>query len=171
MPGVGRFVWETLQTVLIALVLAIVIRHYAVESFVVEGPSMQPTLHSGERLLVNKLIYHLRPPRPGEIVVFKPPKPTDKDYIKRVIAVGGDVVQLRDGWVYVNGKRLSEPYVAFRSSGTTPPFQVPQGTIWVLGDNRPDSEDSRAFGEVPLANVKGEAVLVWWPLSDAQVLH
>lgn len=169
--GLARFAWETLQTFVIALVLALLIRQFAIESFVVDGPSMQPTLRTDERLLVNKMIYHLRPPRRGEVIVFRPPIDTDQDFVKRVVAVGGDTVQIRDGWVYVNGRRLDEPYVAYRGDVTTPPFKVPAGTVWVLGDNRPNSEDSRTFGEVSLADIRGEAILVWWPLWEAHLIH
>lgn len=166
----GRAAWEVVQAILLALVLALLIRHYVVESFVVEGPSMEPTLYPGERLLVAKFVYYFRPPKRGDVIVFKPPKNTDKDYVKRIIAVGGDTVQLKQGYVYVNGERLDEPYVRFRSNTTTPPIQVPEGTVWVLGDNRPDSEDSRDFGEVPVSSIRGEAILIWWPLSAAAVL-
>jgi signal peptidase I len=169
----GRALWETVQTVLIALVLALIIRAYVVESFVVQGPSMEPTLQDGEHLLVNKFVLRLHPPQPGDIIVFRPPLPTTRDFIKRVIAVGGQEVELRDGVVYVNGVRQAEPWLgdAWLSHDNYPPTLVPAGEVFVLGDNRRNSEDSRFFGFVPLRSIKGEAVLVWWPPQDIRVIR
>lgn len=173
--SVGRAVWETVQTVLIALLLALLIRQFVVESFVVQGHSMMPTLHSGERLLVNKFIYRLHGPRIGDIVVFLPPPAahTTKDYIKRVIATGGDTVSMRDGQVYIDGKLQPEPYLpqSYRGVANFRAETVPKGDIFVLGDNRTNSEDSRYFGFVPLKNIRGMAMFAWWPLHDFGVIR
>lgn len=163
----GRAIWETVRTVGIALLLALLIRQFVVESFVVKGHSMMPNLHSGERLLVNKFIYRLYPPRISEIIVFLPPPAahTTKDFIKRVIAVGGDTVAVRDGQVYVNGRVQPEPYLPPRYLGGPgfPQEVVPRGDVFVLGDNRKISEDSRDFGFVPIRNIRGQADFAWWP--------
>jgi len=162
-----RVIRETVWTVMIALLLAIIIRHFVIESFVVQGTSMEPTLQNGEHLLVNKFIYHLHPPRIGEIIVFLPPPAahTTKDYIKRVIAVAGDTVAMRDGQVYVDGQLQHEGYLpdSYRDHADFPQEIVPRGDIFVLGDHRAVSDDSRIFGFVPIRNIRGQAVFTWWP--------
>lgn len=154
---------EVVETIVIALLIALVIRHFVVEVFVVDGKSMEPTLFTGERLLVNKFVYRLRNPRPGDIIVFRYPKNPERDFIKRVVAVEGDTVEIAEGVVYVNGNELDEPYVEYRDTSGIEPQVVPEGAVWVLGDNRNNSEDSRYFGEVPLENIKGRAFFRFWP--------
>lgn len=162
---------EVVETVVIALLIALAIRHYVVEVFVVDGHSMEPTLRDGERLLVNKFIYRFHPPERGDIVVFRYPYgPGRRDFIKRVIAVAGDRIEARGDVVYVNGQPLDEPYLRFRHTGTFKARVVPPGTIWVMGDNRDNSEDSRAFGEISLQYVKGKAFLRFWPLDRWDLL-
>lgn len=161
---------ETVETIAVALVLTILIRHFVAESFVVRGSSMEPTLHDGERLLVSKFIYRFRPPRSGEIIVFRSPVRERDDLIKRVIAVPGDHVALVDGQVVRNGQPLDEPYIMSQAGGNLPDRVVPEGHVFVLGDNRPNSEDSRYFGFVPVDRIKGKAFLVWWPVAYAGLL-
>lgn len=167
---IGRSLWETIQTIVIAFLLAMLIRHFVVESFVVEGHSMEPTLHHGERLLVNKLAYRFQDAKRGDIVVFRYPEDPSKDFIKRIIATEGDTVEIVDGKVYVNGEALEEPYVADHGRDHLPPTQVPSGTIFVLGDNRRNSQDSRYFGPVSEELLEGKAVLIWWPFAFFQTL-
>lgn len=166
----NRALWETVETVAIALVLAILIRQFVVESFVVHGVSMLPNLQNGEHLLVSKFIYDLEPPRIGEVIVFLPPPAahSSQDYIKRVIAVGGDTVAMRDGQVYVNDKLQQEVYLParYRDTATFPTETVPRGDVFVLGDHRRVSQDSRYFGFVPIRNIRGEAFFAWWPLQS-----
>lgn len=166
----GRIVWELVQTLLLAFLLALLIRSFVVESFVVQGTSMEPTLHDGQRLLVNKFIYRLREPKTGDIVVFLYPNDTRKDYIKRVIAGPGQSVAMRDGVVYVDGEALDEPYVVEPGSDNLGPRQVPPGFIFVLGDNRTNSQDSRYFGFVSIDLLEGQAELVWWPPSEFRLI-
>ena len=155
---------ELLQTLVLSLLLALAIRAFVAESFVVQGHSMEPTLHHGERVLVFKLSYRWRAPRPGEIVVFRPPQQPGGEYIKRVIAGAGSTVWLEDGRVYRDGHPVPEPYVTFPDRADLPPTEVPPGTVFVLGDNRPSSYDSRSFGPVPVDRLDGRAVLVYWPV-------
>jgi len=161
---------DTIETIVIALLLALLIRGLFLESFVVQYNSMEPTLHDGQRLLVNKFVYRVRPPRRGDIIVFQYPRDPERDFIKRVAAVGGDTVEIAEGRVFVNGRRLEEPYVEFVDTGSHALTKVPPGMLFVLGDNRANSEDSRSFGFVPRDNVKGRAFLVFWPLSDLTLL-
>jgi signal peptidase I len=161
-------IWEVMETVIVALVLALLIRTFVFEVFVVEGMSMETTLREHERLLVNKFAYRFRSPQPGEIVVFKYPKDPRRDFIKRTIAVAGDTIEIRDGQVFVNDKPLAEDYISRPGHSEFPRFVVPEGSIFVLGDNRNNSQDSRIFGEVPLKNVKGKAFFRFWPLSNVQ---
>jgi signal peptidase I len=160
---------EVLETILFALLIALLIRTFVVEVYRVEGASMEQTLHSGERVLVNKFLYRwVRKPRPGDIIVFRYPRQPDRDFIKRVVAVEGDTVEIRGGVVYVNGQPFAEAPTALRSDEDSPhPITVPPDSVWVLGDNRNNSEDSRYFGEVPLANIRGMAFFRLWPLSRA----
>ncbi len=166
--------WDTIQAIVVAVVLALLIRQFVVETYRVDGLSMEPTLQNGERLLVNKFIYRFTPPRPGQIIVFHPPLPTTQDYVKRVVAVGGQTISMENGVVYINGQQQAEPYLppAWRDHYNMPPLLVPQGDVFVLGDHRDASEDSRYFPThfVPISSIHGEAMLVWWPPQDIHVL-
>lgn len=154
---------EVIETVVVALLIALVIRTFIVEVFVVDGRSMEPTLKTNERLLVNKFIYMFSSPEQGEVIVFRYPRQPDRDFIKRVVAVSGDKIEIKHGHVFINGEELPEPYLQFRDAGDWPLREVPPNAIWVLGDNRNNSEDSRYFGEVPLKNIKGRAFFRFWP--------
>ncbi len=158
---------DILETVLIALILAVLIRSFVVERFVVEGRSMEPTLHSTDMVLVLKTVYRLGPVKRGDVVVFRYPFDTSKDYIKRVVAVGGDTVQIRLGRVYVNGQLKEEPYVQDPGFFEMKSVHVPEGSVFVMGDHRTDSEDSRSFGPVSVDLMKGKAVVRIWPLKAA----
>ncbi|QUL98377.1 MAG: signal peptidase I [Candidatus Fermentithermobacillus carboniphilus] len=154
---------DILEVVVTALIIAILIRSLVVETFLVEGPSMEPTLMSGERLLVSKIAYRFGTPKRGDVVVLRYPLDPSRDYIKRVVAVGGDTVELRLGRLYVNGKLMEEPYVHQPGLYNMSPITVPKGTVFVLGDHRTNSEDSRSFGPVRLELIKGKALLIIWP--------
>jgi signal peptidase I len=157
---------ELLETIILALVVALVIRTFVVEVYRVDGSSMENTLHSEERVLVNKFIFRfgLRPPQPGDIIVFQYPKQPDRDFIKRVVAVAGDTVEIRGGRVFVNGKPFPEAATVRLSNRDFGPYPVPPNAVFVLGDNRNNSEDSRYFGEVPLERIRGLAFARIWPL-------
>jgi signal peptidase I len=156
----------------LAVVLALVIRVFLVEVYIVDGVSMQPSLQHGERVLVNKLVYRFREPGPADVVVFRYPRDRERDFIKRVIAVAGQTVQTRDNHVYVDGVRLTEPHIEIPTHGTFGPVVVPAGTVFVMGDNRNFSLDSRdpAVGFIPLAEIKGKAMLIFWPLPALRLV-
>lgn len=162
---------ETLETLVIALALALFIRYFVIEPFIVNGISMEPTLYNGERVLINKFWFHFVGLKDGEIIVFHPPLPTKADFIKRVIATPGQTVSMRDGYVYIDGKRQPEPYLyhdgrSYRDDWSMAPETIPPGKVFVLGDHRARSEDSRYFGLVPISSVQGVAFLVIWPPQD-----
>lgn len=163
---------DWLFSIIIAVVLALGIRTFLVEPYMVSGPSMRPTLQNEERLIVNKLVYYLREPQRGEIIVFKYPSDTRRDFIKRVIAVGGDTIEIRDGKTFVNGEAIDENYIKEPFHTNYGKVTVPKGFIFVMGDNRNNSEDSRYadVGFVDLSLVKGKASVVFWPFSEFKAL-
>ena len=154
---------DTLETILLALLLFLAIN--TVTSRVrVENISMEPTLQPGYLLIVNKLAYKLGEPKHGDIVVFHYMGDNNEDYIKRVIGLPGDEVKIENGTVYVNGTALNEPYIAAfpAYSGT---WKVPEGSLFVLGDNRNNSSDSHQWGFVDLDDVVGKAVFIYYPFD------
>lgn len=162
---------ELIETVVLALVIALAIRTFVVEVYRVRGSSMEATLTTGERVLVNKFIYRFAKPLPGDIIVFAYPRQPDQDFIKRVVAVAGDRVEMRAGKIYVNGQFVPEVATVLPTQQDDREKIVPEESIWVYGDNRNNSEDSRVFGEVPLANVRGKAFFRIWPPFKASSLE
>lgn len=131
----------------------------------VSGPSMAPHISSGEYVLINTLAYKFGPPHRGDIVAFRHDGFTPETYIKRVIGLPGDRVRIDRGTVYVNGARLNEPYVRFGDTRSMPEITVPPLSVFVLGDNRAVSEDSRVFGPVRYSDLMGQAMIGIWPLG------
>ena len=169
---IGQEAKSWIISIVSAVLVALLIRTFIVELYVVDGPSMQPTLQDGERLVVNKFIYHWRDPLRSEVVIFRYPRDHTRDFIKRVIAVGGDTIEIKDGHVYVNDALINEDYIAEKTRTEYPKQTVPEGTLFVCGDNRRNSLDSRFpdVGFVPLELVKGKATLIFWPIADAAAL-
>lgn len=170
--SLGEEIKDWVVSILIAVVLAFFIRYFIVELYMVEGPSMRPTLVNSERLVVNKFIYRFKQPERGEILVFKYPRDQSRDFIKRVIAIPGDTIEVKEGRVFVNGQLLNETYILERTKGSYPLSTVPEGHVFVMGDNRNNSEDSRFkdVGFVPYTLIKGKAVIVFWPLDHIKAL-
>jgi signal peptidase I len=184
--------WVELPVLLVvALAVAVVIKTFLIQPFYVPSESMLPTIETNDRVMVSKLNYRFADPRRGEIVVFTSPfndevdqesipqavvrhvleaigiqTASADDLIKRIVAVGGDTVEIRDGSLYVNGELADEPYL-FQQGGMPAfgPELVPADSVFVMGDNRAVSYDSRRFGAIPLDHVLGEAVVRIWPLS------
>ena len=172
MSSLGEEAKDWIISIVVAVVLAFLIRQFIVELYIVDGPSMRPTLQSQERLVVNKFIYSLRAPEKGEILVFKYPRDQSRDFIKRVIATPGDTIEIKDGRVYVNDQMLNEDYILEKTRSEYPKATVPEGSVFVMGDNRNNSEDSRFadVGFVPYSLIKGKACLVFWPLGQFKTL-
>lgn len=162
---------EWIESIVIAIILAIVIKAFILETVLVEGSSMLPTLRNRDRLAVNKIGYRFGSPQYGDIVVFEYPGDPSLIFIKRVIGLEGDRVEVRDHRVYLNGTELKEPYINESPIMDYPESTVPKGTVFVLGDNRNDSRDSRFsdVGFVPLGNIRGEAVIRMWPLPPGKI--
>lgn len=163
---------DWIVSIVVAVALAMFIRTFIVELYVVDGPSMRPTLESEERLVVNKFIYRLRAPEKGEVLVFQYPRDPSRDFIKRVIATPGDTVEIHEGRVLVNDQLLTEDYILEKTRSEYPKSTVPEGRVFVMGDNRNNSEDSRFVdvGFVPYDLIKGKAMLVFWPISAYKTL-
>ena len=185
---------EVLQTVLLALLIFMALQA-SIQNYRVEGSSMQSTLEDGQHLLVNKLVYYrldrerlarwlpfldakdgevlypFHPPRRGEIVVFRFPKDPSRDFVKRVIAMPGDTVEVQRGRVYVNDGLIDEPYITSPSRFSFAKTLMEDGEYFVLGDNRPASNDSRDWGPVHLNDIIGRAWVTYWPFSELGFLE
>ena len=167
-----RFVRELLETILPALLIALLINVFIGQATRVEGQSMEPNLHSEQRLVVEKLSYRFHGPQRFDIVVLKMPSQGEELLIKRVIGLPGETVEIRDGQVYVDGTLLEEPFTDQSTHpGRNSTITVPPLHIYVMGDNRDRSNDSRSFGPVPIDNVVGRAWLSYWPVEQIGLVH
>ena len=188
--SIARFLVEALVILVLAAVIAVIIQSFFIKAFVIPSSSMSPTLQIGDRVMVEKLTYYFTKPHRGDMIVFRYP-PSDPralnttnvfywpiqqieetlhithrgttPYVKRVIGTEGETVELRNGKLYVNGKRIQEKYIVDDGSDYGP-VRVPKGALFCLGDNRPNSRDSRFWGMVPIRAVIGRVFLRWWPL-------
>jgi signal peptidase I len=168
--GIPRFIKDVLEIVLISSILFFSIN--AISARIrVESVSMQPTLYAGNFVVVNKLAFRLGTPKRGDIIVFQfPPNPAQDPYIKRVIGLPGEHLRIEDGKVYINGVRFSEPYLTTNTKQGGD-WDIPFDSLFVMGDNRNNSSDSRSWGMVPYEDVIGKAVLVYWPPQYWEVLN
>ena len=165
---------EYVEAILIAILLALLIRTFVVQAFKIPSGSMIPTLLVGDHILVNKFVYRFRDPARGDVVVFKYPQDEHRDFIKRVIGVGGDTVFVKDRQIYINCQPpapacqpLREPWAYYENrlgawSETSGPHRVPPGSYFVMGDNRHNSQDSRYWGFVRGEKIKGKAFIIYW---------
>jgi signal peptidase I len=177
-------VGEVLETLILALVIFLLIRN-VVQNFRIEGPSMQPNFHDGQFLFINRFAYcpglHLDappvnlhwsktwclwPPQRGDVIVFRYPRDPTKDFIKRVIGLPGETVEVRSGRVYIDGELLPEPFGPLEGSYSAPPIVVPKDNVYVMGDNRNNSSDSHTWGPLPESFIVGRALLSYWPPQD-----
>ena len=155
------------RDLVIALSLAVVIIIFFYQPVKVEGTSMTPLISDQERIFINKFVYRFEPIARGDVVVFWYPLDRSKSFIKRVIGLPGDMVEIREGQVFVNGKHLAEPYVPPESADMNnfSPTKIPKGEYFVMGDHRISSNDSRIFGPVPRNFIYGKAVFAYWPVD------
>jgi len=176
----------------VAFVIAFLVKTFVAQAFFIPSESMVHTLEVGDRVLVSRMSYHLHEPHRGDIVVFTSPfettgksnsrslpsrvlhtvlesvglrQPSTEDFIKRVIGLPGETVEGKDGKIYINGRQLVEPYLAEQPIGDFPPKTIPKGQLWVMGDNRNRSSDSRVFGPIKKSKIVGRAILRIWPVT------
>jgi signal peptidase I len=163
---------EVIETVAYALVLALLLRTFIIQAFWIPSGSMLPALEPGDRVLVLKFWYALPgiEPKRGQMVVFKYPVDPRRDFVKRMIGLSGDTVEISDGRVFINSREISEPYVQIPDNFTMEAQVVPEGKYFCLGDNRANSQDSRFWGFVPKNYLRGPAVFRYWPPSRIGLL-
>jgi signal peptidase I len=167
-----HLVRELLETILPAILIALLLNVFVGQATRVQGQSMEPNLHTDQRLVVEKVSYRLHGPRRGDIVVIRVPSQGEELLIKRVVGLPGETAEIRDGHVYIDGQLLDEPYTnGSTRSGRIGRVIVPPLHVFVMGDNRDHSNDSRAFGPVPIENIVGRAWLSYWPLGNAGVVR
>jgi len=182
--------WEYVEAIILALVLALFIRTFVVQAFKIPSPSMVPTLLVGDHILVNKFLYGfnlpfsekkslaIREPQRGDVIVFKYPKNRKLDFIKRLIATEGETVEVRNKKIFINGEAINDEHGAFYDNDSSGgylqgrdnfgPVTVPEGKIFVMGDNRDNSNDSRFWGYADLTDVKGKAMIIYWSWDRAR---
>ena len=190
-PSRKSILWEYVESILIAAVLALTIRAFVVQAFKIPTGSMRPTLMEGDRILVNKFLYGakipgtpwrlpaVRAPRRGDVIVFVSPDDSHRDFVKRFVATEGDVIEIRNFHLWVNGRRVEDPPVfqslAYYNYGDYGkpgvPVRVPMGYYFVLGDNSASSRDSRYWGFLPKENLIGKAMVIYWPVRRIRVLR
>jgi len=159
--------WEFLHDLSVAVLFCFFLIAFVAQAFRVQGTSMEPLLLDGERIVVNKFVYRFRPIERGDVVVFWYPRDPSVSFVKRVVALPGDLVEIRGGELVVNGLAVKEPYLpaSFRDNDSHTPTEVRKGYYFVLGDHRRSSNDSRSWGEVPEKYIYGRAVFRFWPLG------
>ena len=181
---------EWAESIIIAVLLALIIRTFVVQAFKIPSGSMIPTFEIGDRIFVNKFVYGARipftsfrfpalsEPKRGDIIVFVSPEVPRKDFVKRLIATGGESVEIKDGSIHINGKVVDNPspigsvyyYNRGDYGGEGQVIKVPEGAYYAMGDNSASSRDSRYWGFVPKKNIIGKAILIYWPINRMRIL-
>jgi signal peptidase I len=165
-----RSLWDIASTVLLALLITLAVNTFVARAWIVDGPSMQPNLYYGERVMIEKITYRFfHGPRRGDIVVVGMPD-SPEPLIKRVVALAGETIEIRGGQVYIDGEPIEEPWVEYTAVQDYPPTTVPPLHVFIIGDNRPNSRDSRTFGPVHVDQVEGRALFIYWPLEQVGTL-
>lgn len=175
-------IWEAAKIVIVAIVAAFIVRYFLFAPIIVEGHSMMPTLHNHDRVIINKFSYDIGEPERFDIIVFHATK--KKDFIKRVIGLPGEHIAYRNDVLYVDGEKVKEPYLRpykqkvsgnltydFTLQEKIGRYTVPEGELFVMGDNRRNSYDSRNIGTIDIDDVVGEAAVLFWPLQDFTIIE
>lgn len=170
--NIKKQIWENIQIIVIALVLAFAIRTFIAEPRYIPSDSMLPTLEQGDRLIVEKVSYRFHPPQKGDIIVFEPPTQLqlqgyekNQAFIKRIVATSGEVVEVKNGVVLVNNQPVKENYILETPQYNLLPVEVPPQHLFVMGDNRNNSNDSHIWGFLPQENIIGHAIFRFWPFT------
>lgn len=170
-------VFDFLQGIVVFLAILVMIYLFVMSPQEINGASMEPNFHDGEYILTNKVIYKLKDPRRGDVVIFKSPRNKDVDYIKRILGLPGDIVMLKENAFYINGQKLEESYIPDGTSifggsylAENSEIMVPDGYYFLVGDNRPHSSDSREFGPIPTRDFIGKAILRYWPFDKVEMI-
>jgi signal peptidase I len=154
----------------VAYILAYGLQNYIFGNFQIQQHSMEPTLYENDRVLINRVVYYYSQPQRRDIVILLDPTGSRNDFVKRVVALPGEVIEIRDGQTYVNNKRVDEFYLSTDlSNENVGPLRVPDDSYFVMGDNRTVSSDSRRFGPVKRDNILGKVMVVWWPVNHSQI--
>lgn len=161
---------EIVETLALTLLIFLAI-HFTVQNYQIEGTSMTNTLQNGQFVLVNRVSYLFHAPDRGDVIVCHEPDDPGRDIIKRIIALPGDTITLNSTDIWVNGVLLNEPFITGKYNPQAETLKVPPDDFFVMGDNRPNSKDSRYFGFVPRSYIVGKAVLVYWPLNQWQLIN
>lgn len=167
-PGIGRWLLETVFMIALAFLLAQGIKAFILQPFIIPTGSMEPTIMVGDRVLAEKISYRFSQPVAGDIVVFDDPGGVYPQLIKRIVAVEGQTIDIRDGKVYIDNESLPEPYTASsvtQAASAELPATIPEDHVWLMGDNRPNSSDSRVFGAQPIESIKARAFAIYWPFA------
>ena len=163
--------FELLESIIIAVLLALIIRFFLFEPFFIPSGSMEPTLQIGDKIIVNKIVYRFQEPKRGDIMVFKYPLDPARDYIKRVIGLPGEKLEIKDSVIYINDQPIEEEYLPSNSnSANFGPVNIPENAYFMMGDNRNNSQDSRVWGTLPNNYIIGKALAVFWPVNRIGVL-
>lgn len=172
--GVLRMLLSIFIMIAVVVLCVVLLRTFVFVPYEIPSGSMEETIKTGDMVFSEKITYHMRAPQQGDIVTFDDPEVDGRTLIKRVIATEGQTVDLVDGKVVVDGVALDEPYTLGKESyplnrtavEVSFPYTVPEGCVWVMGDNRTSSQDSRYFGAIPVSSITGRAALVYWPVSS-----
>lgn len=175
---IGQFVLDTIETIVVGLSIFVMVYLFLFQPTEVNGKSMEPTFQTGDRIYIEKVSYRFSNPERGDIVVFKaPPTHDDLEFVKRIIAIPGDKLEIKDGDIYVNDNKIEETYL-YKDTDTFPmtfvlannPLIIPEDKYFVMGDNRNHSSDSREWGLVDRSEIVGRAIFRWWPVNNMGVV-
>lgn len=160
---------EYIKAAVVAIVLALFVRTFVAQAFKIPSESMLHSLQVGDHLLVNKMVYRFKAPERGEIIVFKYPRDLNRDFVKRIVGLPGETIEMKGATVKINGKELDEPYAIYKGELTFNhfgPYKIPKGHLFMMGDNRNNSQDSRVWGPLDMSIIHGKAFIIHWAWED-----